>query len=89
MIIQVFSNSMIFPCMELFLVIFQVFHDFQSLWEPCMTVSIQTDGQAHNVLISHRQVTKAKKAAAICTVWPALSRLVNIIPISLRKAKTL
>ena len=54
-----------------------------------MTVSIQTDGQAHNVLISHRQVTKAKKAAAICTVWPALSRLVNIIPISLRKAKTL
>ena len=21
--------------MELFLVIFQVFHDFQSLWEPC------------------------------------------------------
>ena len=35
MIIHVFSNSMIFPCMELFLVIFQVFHDFQSLWEPC------------------------------------------------------
>ena len=35
MIIQVFSNSMIFPCMELLLVIFQVFHDFQSLWEPC------------------------------------------------------
>ena len=30
-----FSNSMIFPCMEL-LVIFQVFHDFQSLWEPCV-----------------------------------------------------
>ena len=26
---------MIFLCMELFLVIFQVFHDFQSLWEPC------------------------------------------------------
>ena len=24
---------MIFPCIELFLVIF---HDFQSLWEPCM-----------------------------------------------------
>ena len=36
MIIQVFSNSIIFPCMELFLVIFQVFHDFQSLWEPCI-----------------------------------------------------
>ena len=35
MIVQVFSKSMIFPCMELFLVIFQVFHDFQSLWEPC------------------------------------------------------
>ena len=35
MINQFFSNSMIFPCMELFLVIFQVFHDFQSLWEPC------------------------------------------------------
>ena len=34
MTIQGFSNSMIFPCMELFLVIFQVFHDFQSLWEP-------------------------------------------------------
>ena len=32
MIIQVFSNSMIFPCTELFWVIF---HDFQSLWEPC------------------------------------------------------
>ena len=26
---------MIIPYMELFLVIFQVFHDFQSLWEPC------------------------------------------------------
>ena len=26
---------MIFPCMELFFVIFQVSHDFQSLWEPC------------------------------------------------------
>ena len=39
MIIQVFSNSMIFPCMELFLVIFQVFHDFQSLWEPCNGLS--------------------------------------------------
>ena len=38
MIIQGFSNSMIFPCMELFLVIFQVFHDFQSLWKPCITV---------------------------------------------------
>ena len=25
---------MIFPCMDFF-VIFQVFHDFQSLWEPC------------------------------------------------------
>ena len=36
MIIQGFPNSMIFPCMELFLVIFQVFHDFQSLWEPCL-----------------------------------------------------
>ena len=36
MIILIFSNSMIFPRMELFLVIFQVFHDFQSLWEPCM-----------------------------------------------------
>ena len=29
-----FSNSMIFPCMELYSVIFQVFHGFQSLWEP-------------------------------------------------------
>ena len=31
MIIQVFFNSMIFPCMELF---FVTFHYFQSLWEP-------------------------------------------------------
>ena len=36
MIIQVFfKNSMIFPCMELFIMIFQFFHDFQSWWEPC------------------------------------------------------
>ena len=40
MIIQLFSNSTIFPCMELFLVIFQVFHDFQSLWESCNRVPI-------------------------------------------------
>ena len=26
---------MIFPCIVLFFVIFQVFHDFQSVWEPC------------------------------------------------------
>ena len=38
MIIQFFSNSMIFPCIEPFLVIFQVFHDFQSLWEPCKVI---------------------------------------------------
>ena len=31
MIIQGFSNSKIFPCMELVLVIFQVFHDFTGL----------------------------------------------------------
>ena len=36
MIIQAFSNSMIFPCMELFFLILQVFHDFQSSWEPCI-----------------------------------------------------
>ena len=35
MIIQVFLNSMIFPCMEPFFEIFQVFHEFMSLWEPC------------------------------------------------------
>ena len=35
MIVQGFSNSMIFPCMEHFCEIFQVFHDFKSLWEPC------------------------------------------------------
>ena len=29
-----FSNSMIFPCMDFVLVIF---HDFQSMWEPCKT----------------------------------------------------
>ena len=34
MIVQFFSNSMIFPRTELLLVIFQVLHDFQSLWEP-------------------------------------------------------
>ena len=33
MIIQGFFKSIIFPCMELF-VIFQVFHDLQSSWEP-------------------------------------------------------
>ena len=38
MIIQVFSNSMIFPCMELF---FVIFHDFQSLWEPCSSIESQ------------------------------------------------
>ena len=32
---QLLLNSMIFPCMEFLFVIFQVFHDFQSLWEPC------------------------------------------------------
>ena len=36
-IFQLLSNSMIFPCMEFLFVIFQVFHDFQSLWEPCMS----------------------------------------------------
>ena len=35
---RVFSNSMIFPCMELFFLIFQVFHDFQSLWEHCWQI---------------------------------------------------
>ena len=41
MIIQVFFlNSMIFPCMELFLVIYQVLHDFQSVWEPCILQSL-------------------------------------------------
>ena len=34
MIFQFLSNSMIFPCMEFLFVIFQVFHDFHSLWEP-------------------------------------------------------
>ena len=43
MIIQVFSNSMIFPCMELFLVIFHVFHDFQSLWEPWALHFVESD----------------------------------------------
>ena len=31
---------MIFPCMEPFLVIFQVSHDFQCLWEPCESESL-------------------------------------------------
>ena len=37
---------MIFPCMELFFLIFQVFHDFQSLWEPCLewTAALSTRG---------------------------------------------
>ena len=56
MIIQVFSNSMIFPCMELFLVIFQVFHDFQSLWEPrhlnFMFVSREGSGQSAEANLS-------------------------------------
>ena len=34
MIFQFFSNSMIFPCMELFFGIFQVFQVFQCSWEP-------------------------------------------------------
>ena len=45
MLIQVFSNSMIFPCMELFFVIFQVFHDFQSLWESCKQTEVQVKEQ--------------------------------------------
>ena len=36
MIIQGFFKFHDFPCMEPFLVIFQVFHDFQNLWEPCI-----------------------------------------------------
>ena len=44
MIIQVFSNSMTFPCMELFLVIV---HDFQSLWEPCHIHHHHQGGQSH------------------------------------------
>ena len=35
---------MIFPCMKLFLVIFQVFHDFQSLWEPCVWAVANPEG---------------------------------------------
>ena len=41
MIIQFFSNSMIFSMHGTFLVIFQVFHDFQSLWEPCQCIKTQ------------------------------------------------
>ena len=56
MIIQVFSNSMTFPSMELSLVIFQVFHDFQSLWEPWIgnvyQVNMQQCGKRHMLLIS-------------------------------------
>ena len=37
MIFPHFSNSMIFPCMELFLAIFHVFQVFQCLWEPCLS----------------------------------------------------
>ena len=49
-IIQVFSNSMIFPCMELFLVIFQVFHNFQSLWEPCHMFGLRNSFQNYLLL---------------------------------------
>ena len=37
MIIQAFSNPMIFPCMDFFFMIFQIFFDFPSLWEHCRT----------------------------------------------------
>ena len=37
MIIQVLSNSRIFSMHGTFLVIFQVFQDFQSMWEPCLS----------------------------------------------------
>ena len=30
-----FFNFHDFPCMELFFVVFQVFNDFKSSWEPC------------------------------------------------------
>ena len=36
MIIQVISNSMIFPFMELFIVIFQVFHDSRACGNPVL-----------------------------------------------------
>ena len=39
---------MIFPCMELFLVIFQVFRDFQSLWEPCFMYVLITNRDEEN-----------------------------------------
>ena len=33
--------------MELFFVIFQIFHDFQSLWEPCIECHLLTGSDVH------------------------------------------
>ena len=40
---------MIFPCMEFLFVILQVFHDFQSLWEPGLNLlpEVQSDQGLH------------------------------------------
>ena len=78
MIIQVFSNSMIFPCMELFLVIFQLFHDFQSLWEPCNVILLPNELNAkcikvlQDITVSAIQADKLEsmtRQQSNCSLW--------------------
>ena len=57
------TNYMIFPCMELFLVIFQVFHDFQSLWEPCYAYVVR-GARGLNVGLSLHQDSFFKYASS-------------------------
>ena len=78
MIIQVFSNSMIFPCMELFLVIFQVFLDFQSLWEPCNVILLPNELNANCIKVFQDMTVSATQADKLesmareqsnCSLW--------------------
>ena len=56
MIIQMFFKFHDFSTHGTFFVIFQVFHDFQSLWEPCIVSvssgSIRSEVSAINACIS-------------------------------------
>ena len=57
---------MIFPCMELFLVIFQV---FQSLWEPCpLCVRLLFSDLVLGVLTSLATILLGKRKRAGCFV---------------------
>ena len=50
---------MIFPCMELFFVIFQVFQVFQCSWEPCL----------ETFLLSTQNICLIGKKKIIITFW--------------------